>query len=34
MMQIYLRVAASTPPPKHLDIFKGAPLKLQKPLSD
>ena len=22
------------PPPKHLDIFKGAPLRLPKPLSD
>jgi len=28
------RVAASTPPPKHLDIFQGAPLRLPKPLSD
>jgi len=26
--------AASTPPPKHLDIFKGAPLRLPKPFSD
>jgi len=23
-----------SPPPKHLDIFKGAPLRLPKPLSD
>jgi len=28
------RVAASTPPLKHLDIFKGAPLRLPTPLSD
>jgi len=28
------RVAASTPPPKHLDIFKGAPRRPPKPLSD
>jgi len=28
------RVAASTPPPKHLNIFKGATLRLPKPLSD
>ena len=28
------RVAASTPPPKHLDVFKGAPLRLPKPHSD
>jgi len=28
------RVAASTTPPKYLDIFQGAPLRLPKPLSD
>ena len=28
------RVAASTPPLKHLDIFQGAPRRLPKPLSD
>jgi len=28
------RVAASTPLPKYLDIFKGAPLRLSTPLSD
>ena len=27
-------VAALTSPPKHLDIFKGASFKLQKPVSD
>jgi len=32
--QAATRVAASTPPPKHLDIFQGAPLRLPKPLSD
>ena len=29
-----IKVAASTSPPRHLDIFKGAPLRLPKPLSD
>jgi len=28
------RVAAPTPSPQHLDIFKGAPLRRLKPLSD
>jgi len=28
------RFAASTPPPKHLDVFQGAPLRLPKPLSN
>jgi len=28
------RVAASTPPPEHLDIFQGAPLRLPTPLTD
>ena len=28
------RVAASTPPPKHVDISKGTPLSAPKPPSD
>jgi len=32
--QAATRVAASTPPLKHLDIFQGAPLRLPKRLSD
>jgi len=33
-LKVATRVAASTPPPKHLDILKGAPLRLSQPLSD
>jgi len=33
-LKVATMVAASTPPPKHLDIFKEAPLRLPKPLSD
>ena len=31
---MYERLVCMTPPPKHLDRFKGAPRRLPKPLSD